>query len=345
MDLEKFLGNNWQLYGVTPFAFLDGKAKGINAFEILNGSGLRAHILQDRALDISKLEFKGYNLSYISKSGITSPQYYNPNGYEFLQNFFVGFLTTCGLRNIGAPCSVDGEEFGLHGKISNTPAEQISSYIDYSSDNPVIKISGIVREGRIFRENLLLKREYTFPVGENTFTINNIIQNLGFKPEAYMMMLHINFGYPLLSKEATLVIPSASVEARDLDAHKGLEGFCIIDDPSPIYPEQVFFHTLKHNAKNETTIGLINKKLDIGVALNYNIKEFPYTTQWKEFAYGDYVLGIEPSTCKMLGREKLNETNSLNYLEPGESKSFSIKVDLLNGEKEINNLISMITEL
>ena len=41
-------------------------------------------------------------------------------------SFYAGLLTTCGLLNIGNPCTDDGEELVLHVRISNIPFEKIS---------------------------------------------------------------------------------------------------------------------------------------------------------------------------------------------------------------------------
>ena len=64
MDVDRYIGHPSQLYGVTPFTYADGKAKGVRALEVRNGSGLELKILEDRGLDISSLSWKGTNLSF-----------------------------------------------------------------------------------------------------------------------------------------------------------------------------------------------------------------------------------------------------------------------------------------
>ena len=330
MDVGRYIGHPSQLYGVTPFTYADGKAKGVRALEVRNGSGLEFKILEDRGLDISSLSWKGTNLSYLSKCGIVAPEYFRGLGFDFLDSFFVGFLTTCGLRHIGAPCTVDGEDFGLHGTISNTPAEEVCAYVDNSGKEPVIRVKGNVRDGRIFKQNLVLEREYVVPVSGRGFTIRNRVRNLGFKPEAFMLMLHINFGYPLLSGKAELRLPSLSVEPRDEDARKGFETWMKMEDPHDNYPEQVFFHTLKGNENDRTTVSLVNPSLGFGVALHYSLKDFPYLTQWKQFENCDYVLGLEPASCKMIGRKAHSEAGTLDCLEPGNYRDFDIDVEIID---------------
>ena len=134
MDTDRFIGHPSQLYGATPFTFSDGKAKGVRAFEIRNGSGLEMQVLADRGLDVSRLTYKGINLSYLSKCGIVAPEYFRGIGFDFLDSFFVGFLTTCGLRHIGAPCTVDGEDFGLH--LSVKASDIVTELRDAGRDAP-----------------------------------------------------------------------------------------------------------------------------------------------------------------------------------------------------------------
>ena len=339
MELDKYLGHSSQMYGVTPFTYSQGKAKGVRAFEVKNGNGLEMKILEDRGLDVASLSFKGTNLSYLSKCGIVAPEYYSARGFDFLQNFYVGFLTTCGLKHIGAPCVCDGEEHGLHGKISNIPAEETCAYVDTSCGDPVIKVGGFMRESRIFQQNLLLRREYVIPVGGNGFVIRNRVENIGFKKEPYMLMLHINFGYPLLSGKSELFIPSLAVEPRDDDARKGFDSYRVMEEPYDSYPEQVFFHSLKADSDGNTAVALVNREIGIGVVLRYNVKDFPYTTQWKQFENCDYVLGIEPASCKMLGRAAHAEAGTLDYLEPHSGRDFDVKVEILDGNDSIEAFI------
>lgn len=328
---NRFIGHAAQMYGVTPFEYTDGKAKGMRALELCNGVGIRLVMLPDRGLDILKLEYKGVNLSYLSKSGISSPEYFIPDGYGFLKNFFVGFLTTCGLRHIGAPCSVEDEDLGLHGVISNTPAEEVCA----STRNNMIIVNGVVREAEIFKHNLLLVRSVEMPVGKDWFIIKNRIENIGYQKEQIMFMMHINFGYPFLVPATELCIPSVSVEPRDDEAVKGLTNHNIVTPPVVGYKERVFFHNFNDRnpaaggpAQEVVTVSVKNRDLGIALSLQFSKEAFPYLTQWNQFGCGDYVLGIEPSSCKMIGRAAAIEQGIADYLMPGEYRDFDVKVKI-----------------
>ena len=112
--LGKYVGDFSQLFGIKEYTLSGGTSKGVKAFDIRNGSGLEFTVLADRCLDIAGLSFKGANCSYISKTGIVAPEYYDETGIGFLRSFYAGFLTTCGLRNVGSPCEGNGETFSMH---------------------------------------------------------------------------------------------------------------------------------------------------------------------------------------------------------------------------------------
>jgi hypothetical protein len=121
-ELLKYVGDTSQLFGIKSYSLIGGKADGVRALDINNGTGLNLTVLPDRALDIVYLSYKGVNFSYISNTGIVAPTYFNDAGSGFHRSFTGGFLTTCGLTNVGAECNDGGEELGIHGRIANTPA-------------------------------------------------------------------------------------------------------------------------------------------------------------------------------------------------------------------------------
>ena len=58
-QMLKYVGDFSQLFGIKEHTLTDGKAKGMKAFEVRNGSGLAFTVLADRGLDIAGLSFKG----------------------------------------------------------------------------------------------------------------------------------------------------------------------------------------------------------------------------------------------------------------------------------------------
>ena len=97
-----------------------------------------------------------------------------------------------------------------------------------------------------------MEREITSVQGHNSIRLTDKITNFGNKPSPYTILYHMNFGYPLLSEDAELVIDPVETLPRDADALAGIKEFRNFIKPVPKYNEQVFFHTLKGNSKGES---------------------------------------------------------------------------------------------
>jgi hypothetical protein len=341
----KYVGDLSQLFGIKEYTLSAGKAKGVKAFDVNNGSGLEFTILSDRCLDIAGLSFNATNCSYLSKTGIVGPEYYNESGTGFLRSFYGGFLTTCGLRNVGNSCEDNSESFGLHGRISNTPAEEVCAVTGWEDGIPVMNISGSMREARLFGENLVLHRKISCKYGENKILIQNKVENLGFRKEPLMLLFHFNFGYPLLDENAELITSTAELKPRDPEAQKGAGNYFVFQEPTAGYSEQVFYHSLKTDNHQNTSVALINKKIELGVALHFNKKQLLNFTQWKQMGEGEYVLGMEPCNCFVGGRSDASKNETLEYLDPGETRVFDLTVEFFDGIREINSIIRKINKL
>ncbi len=337
-NILKYVGDFTQMFGVKEYTLSGGRAQGVRAVDVRNGAGLEFTVLPDRCLDIAWLSYKGNNISYISKTGIVSPQYYNETGFNFLRSFFAGFLTTCGLLNVGLPCIDDGETFGQHGRISNTPAENVSSDVVWEKDKPIIKVRGRMREAKFFSENLVLDREITCRVGENKIIIENKVENYGFRKEPLMILFHFNLGYPLLDEDAVFISPTGEVKPANEEAKKGIKDYNLFHKPTPDYKEQVFYHDLKTDSQGNTCAALINERLGLGVVIRFNKGQLSNLTQWKQMGEGEYVLGIEPCNCYVVGRAQAKTEKTIQYIQPGEIKTFRIEVEILEGGEEINKL-------
>lgn len=344
-QMLRYVGNFNQLFGIKEYTLSGGRANGVKAFDVKNGSGLEFTLVADRCLDIAGLTFKGINCSYLNKTGIVSPAYYEKDGVGFLRNFFGGFLTTCGLRNVGVPCDDEGESFPLHGRISNIPAEEVSVSTEWIDGVPVMVISGKMKEARMFGENLVLTRKIICRYGENKIHIQNTVENLGFRPEGLMVLFHFNLGYPLLDEEAILITPTGKLTPRDAEAHNGVNAYNRFQAPTPNYAEQVFYHKLNGAQSGETMVALVNENLGVAAALHFNNRQMGNFIQWKQMGEGEYVLGMEPANCLVAGRAEERKNGTLEYLQPGESKQFDIVVELVQGASEIEQLIQRIKEL
>jgi hypothetical protein len=345
-EIMQRVGDISQIAGARYSRLCDGKADGMPVIDFKTGSGFNFSVLPARSMDIAWADYKGNAISFISKTGVVNGENYEHDYDGFHRNFFAGLLTTCGLRNIGNECN-DEEPLGLHGRISNTPAANISINNYWENDELVMSASGEIRESKLYCENLLLTRKITAKMGEKKLTIEDKIENCGFRKEPLTLLYHFNFGFPLLDEAAKILLPSKRVIPRDEIAKKVVDKYNTIEKPQDEFPETVFFHELERNNEGNTYAALYNKSLGetgLGIEIKYNGKELPFLTQWKNMGKGDYVVALEPGNCYPMGREKIRERDELTILEPGEIKEYKLELNILDGEKDLNNLKNWLSK-
>lgn len=66
----------------------------------------------------------------------------------------------------------------------------------------------------------------------------------------------------------------------------------------------------------------------VHVFLNWSSETLPQLVQWKMPGAGTHVLGVEPSNCLVGGRKKERELGTLVYLEPGESVTYELRLNI-----------------
>ena len=330
-DLISILGDPQQIAGAQICELSGGKAQGVKAVHITTGGGLDFTVLPGRGMDIAGAHYRGKALNFLSGTGITSPAYYEEPELGFLRSFFAGLLTTCGITNCGAPTKDQGRSFGLHGRISNAAAENLCVSQEWSGDEYVISLKGMIREVSAMEENVTLTRQIETRLGWKGFTIHDVIENHGFEPQPLMMLYHFNFGFPLLGPGAEVVAPILDTVPRDEEAAKGkgVEEYSTFPEPQPGYLEKVFFHSLAADSNGKTFIALLNRDVGdgtpLGMVIEFNKKELPWCTQWKMARQGCYVQGLEPGTVTPLGRGVLRKRGEMLMLDG--QQSYSIKID------------------
>lgn len=322
--MNKYLGNNLQVFGVEEMRLSGGKADGMRLLNVRNGKGLDFYISIDRCADISRLTFKGDNMGYFAPCGYVSPQYYDNVGAGFLKSFTAGFFTTCGLTAVGSPCCDNGEELPLHGTISNTPCERIS----YDVDDKEIVIKAVIRDASLFSHKLILEREYIVPLDKNEIILNDTVKNIGSSESPLEILYHCNMGYPLLSEDSEVDIPSTEVFPRNDHAKEGIENCLKMESPQAGYEEKCYYHKLNGKA----FASIYNKNINKGVKIHFDTDELKYFTQWKMMGEVEYVLGLEPGNCLPDGRDVMRQKGMLDIIKPSETREFHIKFEFTEGK-------------
>ncbi|UCC68727.1 MAG: aldose 1-epimerase family protein [Armatimonadota bacterium] len=338
--VEKRTGHVSQIGGLKPYTLTDGRAAGMRAVDFRTTRGLEFTVLLDRGMDISEARYKGMSLCWRSCAGDAAPAYYDPRGLEWLWTFFGGLLTTCGLTQVGAPTTDEGEELGLHGRISCAPAEKVSYFEEWSGDGLEMKVSGVVREARLFGPHLEMYRTISARGDGAGLVLRDRIVNAGARPAPCMLLYHINAGFPLLSESAELILPTTKAEPRDAEAEKGKEDFAKIHAPVTGYQEKVYFHTMKAGNDGRVTAALINRRLNggVGLKLRYQSSELPCFTQWKMLGDREYVMGMEPGNCLPMGRAVERADGRLVILEVEQEINAGFELEVVEGEDDLNSL-------
>jgi len=337
------MGDISQLAGTKRYALTSGKAQGVEAVDIKTGSGFAFTVLPGRGMDIAWADYKGVPVSYISKTGIVAPAYYESEGMEWLRSFFAGLLTTCGLSNVGGPCTEDDRvlgrrKYGLHGRISNMAAEQVGVREEWLDDELVMTVSGTLREACLHGENLTLRRTITARLGEDCLRIHDVVENEGFTAQPLMLLYHINLGYPILDDGSRFVCHSREIHPLTDLAREELELFSGMSSPEVGALERVYFHTPRTDSAGEATVALVNDRMELGVYVRFNTFQLPKLTQWKQLGAAEYVLGIEPGNCNPIGRNEQRKRGDLETIQPGEQRTFEVEIGILPDKEAIDKI-------
>lgn len=324
-ELEARFGRLEQVAGIARFRREEGAERDVEAIRVRTGAGLSYEVLASRALDISLAEFCGSAISWQAQNGDVHPAYFRAEGFGFLRTAAGGLLMTCGLRQAGFPCVDDGEELGLHGRAHHTPASEVTATTEWRGDQCVFSVTGIMREARIFGENLTLRRRIESTLGENGLRITDTIRNEGFDPEPLMTLYHFNFGFPLMDDETRMIFPSRNVVPREQETPlQDHDRWCAPQHP---FRERVYYHSdLRREPGGLTTracienplFPLAGRRAPLGLALRWSTANLPQFVQWKQPGASTHVLGIEPSNCFVAGRKGSRENGTLKFLAPGE---------------------------
>lgn len=325
--LHERIGSMQQLAFVRRAVLEDGKGRNMRVVEISNGSGLRFSVYPDRGMDIGEASFKGIPLAWMTPNGPVAPAFYEAEGLNWLRSWSGGLLTGCGLMNVGGPNRAGGENHGLHGRLSHTPAGQVNSSARWNSDGVYeLKIEGDIRVSRVFGKNLLMTRTIRTAMGDNAIEIEDTVTNEGFRKTPFMLLYHMNFGYPLVNDSSFLEAVEHKVTPQNAIAAAGFREWRFAEAPTEDFAEQVFYHEIPADENGMASISMINKEEKLKLTVSYRTAELPYLVQWKMMGQGEYVMGLEPANCFPEGQENFEKRGLLKLLAPGESVSTKVRV-------------------
>lgn len=327
------ISNPAQLGGIETSVLDNGLGRGNRIAWINTGTGLRYKVVIDRGMDIADAFYNQHSLTWLSHGGFNAPQPNSDKGIDWLKTFGGGLLTTCGLSHVGGPEKDEFGERGIHGNISNLPAEIVSII----QPDPVLgkmemSITGIIRETKVFGPSLELRRTISGVLGEPILKIHDEVINRGNTPAPLMLMYHFNFGYPMVDK-GTKILWEGSWKPRfgDENAKIFKEGNDFKTCPAPIYDhlgtgEEVVFIDPNADDSGMCVAGLYNAKIGLKLEISFKKEQLPHLVNWQHWGKNEYVTGIEPATNLPIGQAQARANNELIFLNSHETKSFDLEI-------------------
>jgi hypothetical protein len=342
--IMKYCGSLQQMVYARPIMYKEGRAEYMNAVEVKCGD-ISFHSMADKAMDISDFSYKGMNMTFMAKPGLEGRNPYDTNGAEAQRSIMGGLFFTCGLENICAPCTIDGKDYPMHGRMRTTPAEHVGTDVVREGDDYKVILTGEMREAELFGENMVLRRKIESTLGENSITITDEIENQSFRPEPLMLLYHCNLGYPFLDENCELYLPTTGVKGREAFSDEHLDRWNLMDPPKDNEEEYVYIHDMKSDDNLDTMALVVNHALDIGLCISFNQKNLPYFMEWKSTGSGDYVLGLEPSNSSVYGKPYHVENEKVHYLQPFEKETNKLRFTVVEGKKQIEEMIQLINNI
>lgn len=331
-ELLCLCGSMEQLAGVRRIEYQDGRASGLRCALIDNGL-IQIPLMLDKCLDPAWIRYKGMNLSFLSKPGLQGRNAYDTAGEEAVYSIMGGAMFTCGLGNVHGCRQVDGVDYPTHGRIRTTPAEKVGMDAFWDGEEYRIRVSGEMREARLFGENLVLRRTVETVCGSGEICFRDEIENQGAQPQPLCFLYHCNVGYPLLQPGTRLILPEQSCIPRDTAAEGGMADRKQMEAPEDGRPEQVFQYCLAAGRDGETFGAVVNDEKELALCIRWNRGQIPFMTQWKSGASCDYAMALEPTNSDFQGR-----AGHTQLLEPFATHVNELRFCVVEGKKAIGQL-------
>jgi hypothetical protein len=324
-------------YSVTKRTLRAGRSQGVEVVEVQSGD-LRFILLPTRGMGLWRAGYHpqdgrgGLQLGWRSPvHGPVHPSLVRlsePSGLGWIDGFDE-LLVRCGLESNGAPEFGPGGRllYGLHGRIANIPAHKVEVTID--GDSGEIAVTGTVDEARLFGNKLRLESRYASRPGRPAIRITDTVTSLSAEPVDLELLYHVNFGLPLLTPGAKVVLPLRKMAPRDAAAVRELAAWDSYGPETPGLAEACFFFDLAADAAGRTQALLRSASGAEGVSLKFSKSQLPCFTLWKnrQAALDGYVTGLEPGLNFPNVKSFEKRMGRVAVLMPGQSRTFELEIE------------------
>ncbi|MBE6632064.1 MAG: DUF4432 family protein [Ruminococcaceae bacterium] len=340
-DLLRRLGNISGIAGVRSCEILNGKANTVKIHEVRAGE-LEYTLMETACLDPLEVRYKGYPLSFLSKSGPVNRASAEPIGTNFMYSLAGGMMYTCGFGNVGVAYeSAEGIDYN-QGRMRWEPADKVKVYGEWEGDEYLVGVGGEMRETALFHSNCALRRTVLSHLGSKTIEIKDEIENESYLDHPFMVLYHLNFGYPLVDEGLKVHVPKSSYIALNPAAKEIEDKWDVVTAPNEEAKESVFIHHTLADKEGMTHCGIYNEKLGIGVEIIYNRDLLPDLAEWHSMISGDYVFGLQPHNNLLSGRQKEIDNGTLKLIKPFETIHSGVTLKVLDGEEDYKAFLERV---
>ena len=161
-------------------------------------------------------------------------------------------------------------------------------------------------------------------------TVADEVTNISAEPGELELLYHINFGVPLVSPGAKVVLPVKRLAPRDAVAvgrHADVERLRPRD--ARLDRGRVTSSTWRPMPPGKTLALLRSADGAQGVSVKFNKRQLPCFTIWKnrQAAIDGYVTGLEPATNYPNPKSFEKQQGRVVALAPGETRRFEVTIE------------------
>lgn len=317
------------------------------------GAGLRFTVVLDRGGDIVDASFNQFALAWLSPNGLLPPNPAYHTGIEWVRGWAGGLVTTCGPEYVGGPREEDGVKTSLHGRYSNQPSHiELLRNPDPRFGRHEMELGLLTRDSSAFGPVYEIRRTIRCTLGVAEICIEDAVTNRGDKRVPHHWLYHCNLGWPLLDEGARFVYRGQAVHwnvppplGQDIVQPMSAAGMNRLKRvPAPMEEhtgmnERGLIVETEAGRDGWCHIGLINDRIKLGLEISYPKKALPRMANWQHYGpRGCYVSGIEPFSGSLLGSARDKHALARQFLDPGETRHYQLKLRVLHGSAELSPL-------
>ncbi|MCW4630391.1 MULTISPECIES: aldose 1-epimerase family protein [Marinomonas] len=333
---------------VQQTCLVGGKQEGSRLITLTVGDSI-VRVVPTRGMAVLDVVRKGIRFGWDSPvKEVVHPSFVNQEasgGLGWLDGFNE-MIVRCGYQWAGHP-GQDGDEFlTLHGRIQNTPADEVILEVEQVPPYRVT-LRGRVDEKRFKFTNFELQTVLSLTPDEPYLLVEDTLTNKGSYPREFQAIYHNNFAQPILENGAQLHVPIAELSPFNDYAAGGLSDWNQMPAPTKDFDEMVFNIRPISDEKGFSYALLHNANANCGIEVSYQTDTLPVLTVWKntDTLEQGYVVGIEPGTSFAYNRSYQRELGLVPTIDAGESKHFVVRFGLLTDEDQVQASVANITQL